>query len=197
MVRMERFELPTFRAQTGRSKAKLSYTRIIGGKGWTWTIGAQSFNLALYQLSYPPIWHQTYESNALPTGLEPVPSPPKIKVHLIYGAASECFPRFCCLEGSCARWSTNAAYWSGWWGTIPQPLRWQRNILPIELHPHMVELVGFEPTTPSVQAKCSPNWATAPYGTRYWIRTNNLFFVREAFSHWNNRVNNMYVWKNI
>ena len=114
-----------------------------------------------------------------------------------YGAASECFPRFCCLEGSCARWSTNAAYWSGWWGTIPQPLRWQRNALPIELHPHMVELVGFEPTTPSVQAKCSPNWATAPYGTRYWIRTNNLFFVREAFSHWNNRVNNVYVWKKI
>ena len=63
-----------------------------------------------------------------------------------YGAASECFPRFCCLEGSCARWSTNAAYWSGWWGTIPQPLRWQRNILPIELHPHMVGLVGVEPT---------------------------------------------------
>lgn len=41
--------------------------------------------------------------------------------------------------------------------THKKPLRWQRNALPIELHPHMVELVGFEPTTPSVQAKYSPN----------------------------------------
>ena len=67
---MERFELPTFRAQTGRSKAKLSYTRIIGGKGWIWTIGAQIFNLALYQLSYPPMWQEPKDLNLNLTVLE-------------------------------------------------------------------------------------------------------------------------------
>ena len=37
--------------KTVEDRAKIYF----GGKGWTWTIGAQSFNLALYQLSYPPV----------------------------------------------------------------------------------------------------------------------------------------------
>ena len=55
LVRMERFELPTFRAQAGCSKAKLSYTRIIGGERRNRTSDAGIFNPTLYQLSYLPI----------------------------------------------------------------------------------------------------------------------------------------------
>ena len=37
-------------------------------------------------------------------------------------------------------------YWSERWATIPQPARWQRAVLPIELHPQcLVPCEGLEP----------------------------------------------------
>ena len=35
----------------------------------------------------------------------------------------------------------------------------------------MVEMMGFEPMTPCLQGRCSPNWATPPYcfGVLFWV----------------------------
>ena len=33
----------------------------------------------------------------------------------------------------------------------------------------LVEMMGFEPMTPCLQGRCSPNWATPPCGSEEWI----------------------------
>ena len=37
---------------------------------------------------------------------------------------------------------------------------------PISFRGLMVEMMGFEPMTPCLQGRCSPNWATPPFGFR-------------------------------
>ena len=45
----------------------------------------------------------------------------------------------------------------------------------------LVEMKGFEPLTPCLQGRCSPNWATPPYlctfGPRVFSRFSDLFFL--------------------
>ena len=44
----------------------------------------------------------------------------------------------------------------------------------------VVEMMGFEPMTPCLQGRCSPNWATPPYVLRKWnlLRRWNHFVVK-------------------
>lgn len=36
--------------------------------------------------------------------------------------------------------------WSGWWDSNPQSSAWRAEVLPITQHPHLVGIVGLEPT---------------------------------------------------
>ena len=50
--------------------------------------------------------------------------------------------------------------------------------IPLELHisvfQPMVEMKGFEPLTPCLQGRCSPNWATPPF---YWVCVSGLNWI--------------------
>ena len=41
-----------------------------------------------------------------------------------------------------------------------------------------VEMKGFEPTTPCLQGRCSPNWATPPYYFRWYVANGNPQLTR-------------------
>ena len=55
MVGVERFELPTFRSQSGRSSQTELHPDNFGWEGWTRTTNQRIQSPLLYQLSYFPI----------------------------------------------------------------------------------------------------------------------------------------------
>ena len=44
----------------------------------------------------------------------------------------------------------------------------------LKVLPLMVEMKGFEPLTPCLQGRCSPNWATPPF---YWVCSSGLYWI--------------------
>ena len=45
----------------------------------------------------------------------------------------------------------------------------------------LVEMMGFEPMTPCLQGRCSPNWATPPlFGVFYWVPFRSLKIEQQA-----------------
>ena len=49
-------------------------------------------------------------------------------------------------------------------------------------HPRvLVEMMGFEPMTPCLQGRCSPNWATPPYSSEEWRVKSEEFFLPSFF----------------
>ncbi len=107
MVGDERFELPAFCSQSSRSSLTELISELIGGQGWTRTTDAQTFNLPLYLLSYPPcvgnpsrsrtynlrLWRPllcqlSYRANVRPPALPPKLSPGRL-LTLPWGAGLE------------------------------------------------------------------------------------------------------------
>ena len=46
----------------------------------------------------------------------------------------------------------------------------------------LVEMMGFEPMTPCLQGRCSPNWATPPFGSVALFSFNELLSLTENWT---------------
>ena len=98
-------------------------------------------------------------------------------------------PRLICSAWSASVWSLRLL--SLWWAQVDSnhrprayqaralttwamsPCKFLRCISFLSNHLRfspLVEMMGFEPMTPCLQGRCSPNWATPPFGVSlYWV----------------------------
>ena len=59
------------------------------------------------------------------------------------------------------------------------------SLLSYLLSSFVVEMMGFEPMTPCLQGRCSPSWATPPYG---YLRCEFSHLISKILQNWTKRL---------